>query len=226
MEHLVRIMFFIVSWNMMLFVPLIFVVIGLFVLRKQFAASIRSARSDGRDVPLFGRIAHILVWLAIGLSSSILLFSFINILRPHAIDSGLIYGMGHFADAKVLNQEGTSSTHNDEPVSLFNVLYRTEKGEMIETYFYSTDFNIYPTANSVDYPEPGETFRVAYLPNFPDTFVILTEAESPYIKNNRCGDLRVELQKAINRREFEPDNEQYAQQLADAAKRFADAGCS
>jgi hypothetical protein len=134
--------------------------------------------------------------------------------------------MGHFADARIINKEMTSSINNNEPVILFNIMYKTNAGEMIETAFYSTDGNFYPPTGSVSYPEPGETFRVAYLPSFPDVFVILTEAKSDYNKNMSCDDLKVELQKAVNRSDFEPDNQQYAQQLADAAKRFADAGCN
>lgn len=209
-----------------MFVPLILIVVSLFIFRKPLANAIRRARSEGSDVPAFEWIGHKIVWLCILAAVGMLLFVSANLFRPHFVDAMMVYGFGHFADAKVVNTKMFSDVNDPEITVRYEVMYKTAAGELVETYFHSSDHNFYPPAGSISQARPGETFRIAYLPNFPSVFVVLTEAESPCKTRAQCAELGLELNKAIARRDFEPDSAQFAQELAAAAKRYADAGCN
>lgn len=208
-----------------MFVPLIFVVVGLFSIRKQFVNAIRAARSEGRDVPVLVNIGHKAAWLFLLAACGSLLFVAANLFRPHFADAGFISRIGHHADAKIINTKTYSEVNDPELTVRYEIMFKTSAGELVETHFYSSDHNFHPPVRSINFAQPGETFRIAYLPNFPTAFVVLTDADSPAKTRAQCSDLGPELNKAIARRDFEPNSEQYKQELADAAKRFADAGC-
>ena len=208
-----------------MFVPLILVVVGLFKLRGSLANGMRQARTDGRGISVLQNIGHKTAWLSLLAACGILLLVTANLFRPHFADAEIISRIGHYTDAKIINTKTYSEVNDPELTVRYEIMYKTSAGELIETYFYSSDHNFYPPVESINFAQPGETFQIAYLPNFPTTFVVLTDADSPSKTRAKCSDLGLELNKATSRRDFEPDNEQYKQKLADAAKRFADAGC-
>ncbi|MFZ1699411.1 MAG: hypothetical protein WBO10_08675 [Pyrinomonadaceae bacterium] len=137
----------------------------------------------------------------------------------------LINKYGEKAEAKVISRERTKNLHNEEPVERYNVIYRTAAGENIETYFESWDFNIYPSANSVRYPGPGQIFPVAYLPRFPKTFIILTEEQSEYKATVECSDILSKIAEKKNKFEFDPKNLKYMSEYMNALSEGIEKKC-
>lgn len=115
--------------------------------------------------------------------------------------------------------------HNKQPVIRFNVVYKTADGRNVETYFETWDFNVYPPANSVRYPNVSETFRIAYLPSYPTAFLILTEDPSPYSKAAECGELISDVEEKRLRFEFDPNNPDYRREYEKAVANAAEKKC-
>ncbi len=205
MEIAARILFLISDWNLFLFVPLI---IGM-VLLSGMLGILGKLQREGRKLPNRQgtvRVLGIVKWLSALLIIAfvpLLVLAFIGIIRPHLVDGYLIANHGKRAVAKVVNKEPTNNLHNRRPVERYNIIYRTETGETIETYFDSRDFNIYPSANSVRYPQPGQSFQIAYLPSFPDTFLILTDEKSEYAASEACAAILKDIEQKRNRYEFD-----------------------
>lgn len=170
---------------------------------------------------LFSSVAVGLFLFMIGLA----VLSFVHLLRPHLINGPLIVSIGEQTDARVLTKATTNNLHNEKPVIRYNVIYKTAAGQTIETYFESWDFNIYPSSGSVRYPQPGETFRIAYLPSFPKVFIIMTEADSESKRARDCGRLISELQIANGKRDFDPTDANFRKAAETAEKAVRDAGC-
>jgi hypothetical protein len=205
--------------------------IGSFSLTTIFFSSLALARSlDTEAGPsVRGRILRIILpWgslLIFLFCVAFALFAVINIIRPHVIDGYIIDSVGEKADARVISIEETNNRHNKRAVMRHNIVFKTADGTNVETYFDTWDFNIYPTANSVRYPQTGETFKVAYLPSFPDAFLILTEAESDYSENKKCRDLLTELDHRRKLAEFDPEDVGYQEQLNEARSKAESANC-
>ncbi|HVF47666.1 MAG TPA: hypothetical protein VNA17_08885, partial [Pyrinomonadaceae bacterium] len=140
----------------------------------------------------------------------------INIVSRHALDGPLINAYGKKADAKVLSKQSTNSTFNEQPVERYNIIFRTEAGQNVETYFETWDFNIYPPANSVRYPTPGQNFRVAYLPVYPTAFLILTDEKSEYQTAQRCAAILADVEQKRNKYQFDKNNPAYLSQYMTA----------
>lgn len=225
MEMIVKILFFVANWRSFFFVPLIFVVVSLFLFRKSFANAIRLARSEGRDVPVLFRLGHIVGWLGLLSACAMFIFVLANLFWPHFADAGFIYRTGNHTNAKITNIKMYSEVNDPELIVRYEIMYQTNAGELVETYFHSSDHNFYPPAGSINYAQSGESFRIAYLSGSPTTFVVLTDADSPAKTRAACLEIAQELNRASSRRDLEPENEQYAQELAAATKRFVDAGC-
>jgi hypothetical protein len=211
MEIVARILFFISNWNLFLLVPLILGTVGLFGL----IGILRRLQRQGAKLPDRQgtvRVLGVVKWLC-----ALLIVAFIplmglvfaGIVRPHVADGYLIANYGERAEAKVINKENTNNLHNNRRVERYNVIYRTAAGETIETHFDSWDFNVYPSANSVRYPQPGQSFKIAYLPSFPDTFLILTEEESEYSASEECAAILKDIEQKRNRYEFDKKETKY-----------------
>lgn len=231
MELIVYILYQFASHSILVLVPLIFLVIGAFTLS---AAVIRSGRSAKRrlenDYPTVGKRIFRAILLSTSLVAalvSVLIagFALLNIIKPHIVDGALIYKYGERAEGKVLSRERTNNRFNEEPVDRYNVIYRTASGENIETYFESWDFNIYPSANSVRYPTTGQTFSVAYLPQFPRAYIILTDESSEYTSSVECGEILRKILEKKNKFEFEPKNVKYMGEYMEALSQGIENKC-
>ncbi|KXJ99511.1 MAG: hypothetical protein UZ17_ACD001002356 [Acidobacteria bacterium OLB17] len=230
METLTRILYVLAGWNVIVLLLVIFAAFGAAALAKWAQAARTLVLRRGAAPTIHLSVLRWAGWLAFAFLLLVLPIAIVNVIRPHAIDGALVFKNGETAVAKVLSVEETSNTLNDQPVMRHNVIFKTARGENIETYFDSWDFNIYPSANSVDYPDAGETFRVAYLPNYPTTFVILTEADSQYTKTNQCSEILGKIEEARNKYEFDPKDEnfkaEYARALADGIESSCGEGLS
>lgn len=195
-------------------------------LRKRLTANepavYGAASNSGRAKLLIARFVTGLCIVAI---FGFLAFSVFNIFRPHLVDGWLMNAVGARANAVVTNVEATNNRHNKNTVMRHDILFKTADGTPVETYFHTWDFNIYPSASSVRYPQQGQQFRVLYLPSYPTTFLILTEEDSPYSKQNDCGDLIKALEAAKIKHDFYPKDPKFKAALDEAAKKVIDAKC-
>ena len=196
------------------------------IARKQFFAvpdtRLFHKPNSGRAKLLIARFVTGLCIVAI---FGFLAFSVFNIFRPHLVDGWLMNAVGARANAVVTNVEATNNRHNKNTVMRHDILFKTADGTPVETYFHTWDFNIYPSASSVRYPQQGQQFRVLYLPSYPTTFLILTEEDSPYSKQNDCGDLIKALEAAKIKHDFDPKDPKFKAALDEAAKKVIDAKC-
>ena len=206
METFSLVLYFIASWGLFLFVPMIFVDILLGGALRVAARNRTASESDSGRSSFAARLVTWFLAVAFILALVVSVLALINIISPHAIDGHLVYTYGKKTDAKVLNKEGTNNTFNDRQVERYNVIYRTESGETVETYFETSDFNIYPPANSVRYPLPGQNFRIAYLPSYPTAFLILTEEKSEYQATQRCAEILRDIEQKRNKYQFDKKN--------------------
>lgn len=88
----------------------------------------------------------------------------------------LIYHYGVPGQAVIVAAEETGNIYNDQPVDRYAVVLQPADGQKIETYFDSSDFNVYPSRHQVRYPGIGQPFAVHYLASRPQYFVILLPA--------------------------------------------------
>lgn len=156
----------------------------------------------------------------------LILISFVNLIRPHILDGALIMRYGEIADATVLTVEDTGNLHNKQRVMRHRIIFKMANGEDMETSFDTWDFNVYPSANSVRYPGRGESFRIVYLPSFPEAFLILTEDASQYSKTERCKPILAEVEAMRLRTEFDPENTVYKREYEQATAKAAKDGCT
>lgn len=230
MELIAYILYILASKSILLLIVSIFLTIGGFSFVSVWVvAAIRTKPPDGQKRSLRGKILRVVIPVvlvgAFAVIVGILVFSIVNIIRPHLIDGILINEHGQKADAKVLSVEGTNNLMNEQPVMRHNIIFKTAEGKNIETYFETWDFNIYPSANTVIYPKTGQAFRVAYLPSFPTAFIILTEEDSDYSRGKECGKLLAEVNEARIKSEFDRTDIKYKEELDTAIKTAADANC-
>lgn len=101
------------------------------------------------------------------------------------VSASLIYQFGLTGQAVVIAKEATGNIYNNRPVARYTVKLQQADGQKVETHFDSSDFNIYPSRNSVRYPSVGQSFDVRYLEKRPQSFVILLEGDSPYAQSLR-----------------------------------------
>ena len=102
----------------------------------------------------------------------------VNLFAGTAITTRLVYATGTAGTGRVTGETQTSALYNSAPVWRYFVDIQTPAGQTIGTTFKSNDFNVYPPRNGVTYPSVGESFRLRYLPMFPQDFVIVQSAES------------------------------------------------
>ncbi len=231
MELLAYFLYILADWNIWLLVPAIGAAVVTFGLMSAMFAGAAAARAryEHEPVALRRRIARIVLpfgslLLFLGAACWVLL-SVVSLIRPHLLDGYLITSIGERADAQVLSQEATNNLHNRQRVMRYHVVYKTKDGRKVETHFDSWDFNVYPSANTVRYPQVGDAFRVAYLPSFPNTFLILTDEDSEFTRKSRCKDLLQELdfqRRLVNFDPSDPDSKK----TYDAARAAAEKnGC-
>lgn len=230
MELIAYILYGLASKNILLLIVSIFLTIGgFFLVRSRISANRESQPSDDRRKSLpclmMGVLVQIVLVGSLLVIVGILIYSILNIIRPHLIDGPLINAIGQKADAKVLKVEATSNLLNEQRVMRHYVIYKTADGKNIETYFETWDFNIYPSANTVTYPGQGQSFRVAYLPNFPTAFIILTKEDSDYSRGQQCAKILADLDEARIKSEFDPADKNYRKAFEEATKKAIAAKC-
>jgi hypothetical protein len=231
MELLAYFLYILADWNICLLVPAIFAAIATFGLTSAMFAGAAAARARHEQGPVsLGRrinrivlpFGSLLIFLGV---ISLVVLSIVSLIRPHLLDGYLISSIGERADAQVLSSEATNNLHNRQRVMRYHVIYKTKDGRKVETHFDSWDFNVYPSANTVRYPQVGDAFRVVYLPSFPSTFLILTDEDSEFTRKSRCKDLLDELdfqRRLVNFDPSDPDSKK----TYDAAKAAAEEnGC-
>ena len=137
----------------------------------------------------------------------------------------LFRSFGVQGQATVTGSYATGSTFNDRQVMGHDVLIKTSDGKTVETSFEDDDFNVYPPANSVIYPQEGDQFNVSHLQRFPQDFVIISNDDSPWAKGLRCGKLMSAVHKADNKRQFAPDSLAFRKAYEDAVQAARAASC-
>ncbi len=230
MELIAYILYILASKSILLLMASIFLTIGGFsFVAFWFAAAMAHKPPPGTPKSIRWFIVRVLVPIGLVTASAvvvgILVFSIINLVRPHLIDGMLIDAIGQKADAKVLRVEPTNNRLNNRTVMRHDVIFKTAAGENIETYFETWDFNVYPSANSVSYPGKGESFRVVYLPSFPTAFLILTDEDSGYSRSRECGKILSELEAAKIKVEVDPNDKNYKRELEEATKKLISGKC-
>lgn len=224
MEFLAHLLFFLANRGVLLFVfSIFFTIVGV-----SMASYWRRYYRERTPVDAMAR--RTAIYLAAGgvytFIFGSLLFSGVNVFRPHLIDGYLINLVGQQADAVVTNVEPTWNRLNNRTVNKHSIVFKTAAGENVETYFHTWDFNIFPSASSTVYPGQGETFRILYLPSYPTTFLILTASEeSPHNRAVICTDLTKALEVAKIKYDFDPKDPKFKTALDEAAKRLIDAKC-
>jgi hypothetical protein len=230
MELITYILYLLASKSIILLVFSIFGVVGGFgIVSFWVKEGLLKKVPDGYRRNLLGKIHRVVVSVILfGVFSAmvgVLLFSIVNVIRPHYIDGHLMNAFGERTEGKVVRVEGTSNLLNEQRVMRHHVIYRTAAGQNVETSFDTWDFNVYPSANSVSYPGRGETFGVLYLPSHPTAFLILTEDGSPYSKSRECGDILSELEAARIKFEFDPKDATYRREFEQATQKAVRAKC-
>ena len=86
------------------------------------------------------RVSVVILSAFFFVSISLVLSMFI---RPHIVVY-LTNQYGVIAQGQVVGHETLNRRHNDVRVHRYNVIYRNQKGEVVETFFDTDDFNVYP----------------------------------------------------------------------------------
>lgn len=102
------------------------------------------------------------------------------------------------------------SRHNDVRVHRYNVVYRSPEGEVVETFFDTDDFNVYPWKNRPKYPTLNQRFTLKYLPRLPQYIIIMTDLEAEH-----CQELKMKLAEAERKLSFEATNTEFIKQVED-----------
>ncbi|WP_432784636.1 hypothetical protein AAEX37_01584 [Oligella sp. MSHR50489EDL] len=71
-------------------------------------------------------------------------------LRPFIVGF-LTNHFGEVAQGKVTSSTTLSRRHNENRVTRSHIIYRTVDGQLIETFFDTDDFNVYPFSNKMHY---------------------------------------------------------------------------
>ena len=149
----------------------------------------------------------------------------LNFIFGHAINSRLIYAVGKPGKAEAISSYQTSTRYNNHNVVGYRVLIRAQDGKVIQTGFADDDFNVYPSHNSVSYPQQGDRFNVRYLEHFPGSFIIITNDDSPWTLALQCGGWNHQLNEARSKFEFDKSNQQFKNAYIKAIKDYISKRC-
>lgn len=81
---------------------------------------------------------------------------------------------------------------------------------MVETFFDTDDFNVYPWKNRPKYPALNQRFTLKYLPRLPQYIIIMTDLEAEH-----CQELKMKLAEAERKLSFEATNTEFIKQVED-----------
>src|SRR5690554_2532393 len=139
---------------------------------------------------------------------SLFITSLILLFLARYLTIPLIYYFGEETTGTVISIEGTASRYNEERVYKHNVLFKDHNDQPFETSFRTSDFNVYPITNSVRYPSSGQSFTLRYMKHMPHEFIIIRDEMA-----HDLSELYIERSELQNKLEFDPDNEQYLEEL-------------
>ncbi len=148
-----------------------------------------------------------------------------NLVYGTEISTNLVHRFGAQGQATVTGSYDTNDFYNDQRVRSHNVLIRTTDARTIEARFTDADFNVYPPANGVYYPQQGDVFNVSYIASFPQDFVIISNDDSPWAHALRCFELNTATQEAESKQHFAPASQEFRQAYESAAQAARAAGC-
>jgi hypothetical protein len=148
-----------------------------------------------------------------------------NVIFGPNLSVTLIHRYGVPGEATVTGTYATDISYNDRRVMGHKVLIRTSDGQTVESSFEDDDFNVYPPANGVYYPQDGDRFNVSHLQQYPSDFVIISDDDSPWAHGLRCRGLMSAVREADAKRRFARDSAAYANAYDDAVKAAQTAGC-
>ncbi len=157
----------------------------------------------------------------------LLAFAVVNVFTGSQLAHRLVYRYGEPATGMVIGHQTTNNLYNEEPVLRYGVVLKPEKGEPVETWFESWDFNLYPApANGrYEYPQDGGGFAARFMPKNPKRFVILTNQPSAYSQALDCGALKTAMEEAERKAQFAPESEAYRAEYERAEGRYDEAKC-
>ena len=161
------------------------------------------------------------------LSVIILLYGFlVNLFFGTLIAGNLVYSAGETGSAVTVSIKQTNNQYNNHWVYEHTLILETKDGNKYETTFEDSDFNIFPEPkNGYVYPSVGEKYSVKYLKGNPKAFVIISDDDSPYAKNIRCGNLREVYDEAKQKLKFDSLNSGYREKYLKARDEYNNNGC-
>jgi|GEM_PF-1382731 len=152
--------------------------------------------------------------------------AFLNIFFGASLSSKLIYRYGEKGWGKVVAVEQTNSQYNDQWIYKYSVLLRTADGNTVETSFHSDDFMMYPVPDEgYNYPGQGVEFEARYVRSHPGAFVIVSDGESDYSRQQRCVKALLEMSTAKSKYEFARENAEYRQRYARSMEAYLAQSC-
>lgn len=125
----------------------------------------------------------------------------------------LIHVFGEETVGRVVSVESIPEMYNEQQVYRHDVIFNHENGELIETSFKTSDFNVYPITNSVSYPSSGSNFTLRYMKHIPSEFIIVKDKNE-----EQLSDLNAERSTLQEKLSFDPDNEEFQSQLNEIEK--------
>ena len=89
--------------------------------------------------------------------------------------------MANLPTGQIISTYRPSTYDAQFPSTGYHVLLRSGSGQIIESQFVSSDFNLYPF-RLFNSPDTADIFNVRYLPGFPRDLVLVTNDDSPWVK--------------------------------------------
>lgn len=136
------------------------------------------------------------------------------------ITKPLINTFGKDGTGVVTSIENTNNRFNEQRVVEFLILLKKEDGTLAEARFQSWTNLLYPNDASYGFPQVGQEFKMKYLSKYPQSFIILTNADSPYAKAGKCAELGRKLNDARITYEFDTTNVLNGKKYADIMEKY------
>lgn len=95
------------------------------------------------------------------------------------ISARIIYRQGIESQGVVVSVKNTLTSINDVPIKRYNVIYLLENNKIMESYFLNMGY-MYPIPKSIKYPGLEQEFRLRYLPEHPQYFVVVPDMVLDY----------------------------------------------
>lgn len=140
---------------------------------------------------------------------TIVMFLVTMLLKSHIVVY-LTNKYGLVTQGQVVGHENLNRIYNEQRVHRYFVLYQTQEGEVINTFFDTDDFNVYPKKNRVNYPSLNQRFTLKYLPSLPQYIIIMRDVEA-----DKCQVTKLKLEEVYRKLQLEPNHADLLQQFED-----------